>query len=94
MCREGDNAIIEEYKAVLENCLSKQTNGNEQRAEGWKRVYLDSLQKLQTDMQSRQTEVSGIRKRALEDMEECVSDPLERVPYAIDTRPISEQRSE
>lgn len=50
---QGDNAVIEEYKAVLEDCLSKQAQGNEQ-----------------------------------------LSDPLERVPYAIDTRPVSEQRSE
>ena len=50
---QGDNAILEEYKAVLQDCLSKQAKGIEQ-----------------------------------------LSDPLEKVPFAIDTRPISEQRSE
>lgn len=49
---QGDNAVLEEYKAVLQDRLSKQA-GTEQ-----------------------------------------LSDPLEKLPFVIDTRSISEQRSE
>lgn len=50
---QGDNAVIEEYKAVLQDCISKQAQGTEQ-----------------------------------------LSDPLKKLPFVIDTRSISEQRSE